>query len=84
MSYAALCMLAESRGWVIALAANHNGPDLKAHEEDAYLRTLAIYEDKAQWKASDPLVAVRLDCPIITLDQAAEAITKALTAAGVV
>lgn len=84
MSFAALCMMADSKGWVVVIAANHAGANIRATDEDAYMRTLAIYENKAQWRTmEDPIVSIRLDEPSITLDEAATSIATALHVTGV-
>ena len=85
MSFAALCMMAESRGWVVVIAANHGGADLKAQDDAARMRTLALYESKQQWRTvgAVPIVSVRLDDPPQTLDRAATAIGLALQVSGV-
>lgn len=84
MSFAGLCELAESRGWVVVVAANHGGSVLQKGDDPAYLRTLAIYEDRQSWRTHmPPLVSVRLDEPVISLNAAAEALGQTLHAAGV-
>jgi hypothetical protein len=83
MSYAALCELVAARGWVIALAAQTKGSEAGL-DEPACLCAIAIYESRMSWRSlRDPIVAVRLDEPPLTLDEAAEALSIALHAGGV-
>jgi len=85
MSYAGLCEMVAAKGWVIVVASQSMGPNMLAGDDDAYLRAIAIYESREGWRElRDPLVAVRLDEPSLSLDEAAEYLQAALHAGGVV
>lgn len=84
MTFAALCELADSRGWIVAVASANSGCTHYRDDPPAMLRTLAIYEDAESWKThAPPLVAVRMDDPVLNLNEAADMIGATLHAAGV-
>lgn len=56
---------------------------MRGGDPPSYLRSLMIFESHAlRMVGQSPLLAVRLDEPEITLDDAAEALTRALVVAG--
>lgn len=83
MTFAALCELVQARGWCICVTAVTSGANIQPGDPQASLRSLLIFESRSlRVVGQSPLLAVRLDEPGITLDEAADALAHALTVAG--